>query len=256
MSSFIGLVQILVVVTIQHLLLLSVSSFNVTNEYLHHKCINSQGKYNKGSAYEDNLNRVIRLTSSDILRSGFSYTSYGKAPNAAYVLLQCRADSYLSKCRSCFDVAFSGLSKRCPGNKEAIIWYDQCLVKISTVRDYGNIDTKNTFYLSNPNKVSGNLGLFNKEASTLLKELTSKATSKDNVDGVVMRLEAAGSKPFGTKKLYGMVQCTQDLEFDGCNECLEGILKKFPNCCNGKQGGRGISTSCNFRYELYPFLRT
>lgn len=98
-------------------------------------------------------------------------------------------------------------------------------------------------------------GLFNKETSALLEKLAYKASDRNNLDGKQLVLYAAGEKRIGTKKVYAMVQCTKDLIFTKCFECLEGILRKFPQCCDGKRGGRVFSTSCNFRYELYPFLR-
>ncbi|CAA7012938.1 unnamed protein product [Microthlaspi erraticum] len=256
MPSFYGSVPILAVAAIQFLLLRSVSSLNLTNEYLHHKCINSQGKYNKGSVYEANLNRVLGLTSSANLVDGFSDATYGEAPNAAYLRLQCRADSYLSKCQACLSTAISELRRRCPGNKGAIIWYDQCLLRISMIHGYGKVDNENDFFLSNPKKVSGNIESFNKETSALLVNLTAKATSTSNVGSDSLVLYAAGEKMIGTKKVFAMVQCTKDFVFKSCLTCLQGILKKFPMCCNGKLGGRVLGVSCNFRYELYPFLRS
>ncbi|KAF3575752.1 hypothetical protein DY000_02029718 [Brassica cretica] len=66
----------------QFLIIHSVSSLNLTNEYLNHKCVINQGKYNSGSKYEDNLNYAFHL---------------------------CRGDSYGSKCRTCIDIAVAGV---------------------------------------------------------------------------------------------------------------------------------------------------
>lgn len=91
----------------------------------------------------------------------------------------------------------------------------------------------------------------------LLEELTLKENSKDNMDGGKMALYASGEKKVGTKKVYAMVQWMRDLVRPKmCKECLESIIKEFPKCCDGKQGGRILGTSCDFRYELYPFLKT
>ncbi|CAN8268675.1 unnamed protein product [Cochlearia groenlandica] len=259
MSSFIRLVSTLaVVVATQFFFLRSVSALNLTNEYLHHKCFPGQGRYMKGSPYDKTLDSVLRDISSANHRGGFDNISNGSDPNAVYVRLQCRGDSYWSKCNPCLATAISGLRRKCSGIKGGIIWYDQCLLGVSTKDNYGKVDYENKFYLSNPNKVSENPVLFNKEMSTFLEMLTSKATSKYNVvrGGGVMVLYAAGEKTIGTKKVYAMVQCTKDLVLSSCDQCLKSIVKEFPKCCDGKQGGRVLSPSCNFRYELYPFLRT
>ncbi|KAL9829638.1 putative cysteine-rich repeat secretory protein 28 [Arabidopsis thaliana] len=256
MFSTFGSVPILTVVAIQLFLIRNVLSLNLTNAYLHHKCNNTQGIYKRGSAFEKNLNIALRtVIFNGDFRTGFRYGDVGEDPNTVFVMYQCRGDSYWSNCRTCVTTALSGLRKRCPGNKGAIIWYDQCLFEISTVDSYHKIDYENDFYLSNPKNVS-NRELFNRETSALLEKLTTKATDKKNIDGAnQLVLYAAGEKRIGTKKVYAMVQCTKDLVFTTCSSCLEWIFRMYSDCCDGKQGGRVLGTSCNFRYELYPFLR-
>ncbi|KAG7626143.1 Gnk2-homologous domain [Arabidopsis thaliana x Arabidopsis arenosa] len=103
--------------------------------------------------------------------------------------------------------------------------------------------------------VSGDAKSFNEKTRTLLYKLKEKASSKENIPNKKNYLYATGEESLGKMKLYAMVQCTQDLSIKNCSVCLNWILGKLPKCCNGKQGGRFLSTSCNFRYELYPFVK-
>ncbi|BAB01380.1 unnamed protein product [Arabidopsis thaliana] len=201
MISKFGSVHILAVVAIQLLIIPSVSSLNLTNAYLHHKCNNTEGKYSHGSAFEKYINLALRAIDSDNYLNGFAYIERGEDPNKVFVMYQCRGDSYGSKCKSCISAAISG------------------------------------------------------ETSALLEELTNKATDKNNMIGNKFVLYAAGDKRIGTKNVYAMVQCTKDLVTTTSAACFEWIFKMFSKCCEGKQGGRVLGTSCNFRYELYPFLR-
>ncbi|KAG7578217.1 Gnk2-homologous domain [Arabidopsis thaliana x Arabidopsis arenosa] len=122
MSSTFGSVPILTVVAIQLFLIRNVLSLNVTNEYLHHKCNKTQGIYKRGSAFEKNLNIALRtVIFNGDFRTGFRYGDVGEDPNTVFVMYQCRGDSYWSNCRTCVTTALSGLRKRCPGNKGAII---------------------------------------------------------------------------------------------------------------------------------------
>ncbi|KAK3222930.1 hypothetical protein Dsin_009955 [Dipteronia sinensis] len=69
---------------------------------------------------------------------------------------------------------------------------------------------------------------------------------------------AAGEfKLEGSEKetVYGMAQCTRDLSDGDCKTCLDGLIGDFPSCCDGKQGGRVVTGSCNIRYEIYPFVK-
>ncbi|KAJ6419174.1 hypothetical protein OIU84_029313 [Salix udensis] len=69
------------------------------------------------------------------------------------------------------------------------------------------------------------------------------------------KLYATGEMELGeSTKLYGLVQCSRDLSSAVCKKCIDGIIGELPSCCDGKEGGRVVSGSCNFRYEIYPFV--
>ncbi|XP_010468360.1 PREDICTED: putative cysteine-rich repeat secretory protein 23 [Camelina sativa] len=244
-------VTILAMVAMQLSCVESVLSLNQTNEYLHHICLNRQGTYKSGGKYERDLNNLIPMISISVLGNVVVFSG----DNAAYVKLQCRGDSSTSKCRTCLDTAFSEIRRRCPNNRGRIIWYDNCVLTILTFYTYAEIDYQNHFYISNAKDVSGDTKSFNEKTRALLHRLMEKASSKENVPSKKNYLYATGEESLGKMRLYGMVQCTQDLSIKNCSVCLNWILAKLPKCCNGKQGGRFLSTSCNFRYELYPFVK-
>ncbi|KAM7486515.1 hypothetical protein LguiA_002524 [Lonicera macranthoides] len=58
-----------------------------------------------------------------------------------------------------------------------------------------------------------------------------------------------------SQRIYGLVQCTQDLSEDDCNRCLTFAINNLPQCCTGQQGARVLLPSCNVRYESYLFYR-
>lgn len=145
--------------------------------------------------------------------------------------------------------------RRCPNNRGRIIWYDNCFLYISEIYTYEKIDFKHYLYLHNAKDVSGNKKLFNKNTKALLDKLKEKAIRKEQEPYTRDYMYAAGEESLGTTKLYGMMQCTQDLSVKNCSVCLDSIIAKLPRCCNGKQGGRVLNPSCTFRYELYPFVK-
>jgi len=100
----------LALVATQLLFIRNVSSLNLTNEYLHHKCLVSEGKYKPGSKYEYILNDHIRFLAAGNFRSGSMHMTSGLKPNAVTILYQCRGDSYNSKCRSCYAAGISGVT--------------------------------------------------------------------------------------------------------------------------------------------------
>lgn len=108
-SKSLVLVHILVVMATQLLLMRTVSSLNMTNAYLHHKCLVSQGKYKPGSLDEKNFNAIIKSLSNDTdaFRGDYSMMAFGDEPDMVPVTFLCRGDSYGPKCRSCFATAQS-----------------------------------------------------------------------------------------------------------------------------------------------------
>ncbi|VVB16701.1 unnamed protein product [Arabis nemorensis] len=105
--------------------------------------------------------------------------------------------------------------------------------------------------MQNPNNVRGDTNSFNHKTIDFLHKLTQKAIMPK--DRPVVEFYAAGEDRLGANKLYGMVLCTQSMI--GCDICLESAIKELSKCCGGKQGARVfVGTSCNLRYELYPFL--
>ncbi|XP_010532487.1 PREDICTED: cysteine-rich repeat secretory protein 38-like [Tarenaya hassleriana] len=233
------------------LLVRSVSS-SQDNAFLFHVCSDIEGTFTTKSPYETNLNMLLGSLSYKAPPTGFGLGSAGQSPDKVNGLALCRGDVSPADCRSCITAATPELRKRCPNNKGGAIWYDFCLVKHSTINFFGKIDYDNKFYLYNVNNVTDPTS-FNAQTKNLLSRLSKEAAA-------VKKLYAAGEDNLyggagsGKKKLYGLVQCTRDLTSEACTACLDGIIGELPNCCDGKEGGRVVGTSCNFRYEIYPFV--
>ncbi|EOA32725.1 hypothetical protein CARUB_v10016029mg [Capsella rubella] len=237
------------------LLIRSVSSLNITNEYLNHKCRVDQGKYQPGCKYEKDLNSLIRFNADDTSTRGFIHSASSEGRNSTTIIFQCRGDTHKSNCRTCYDTAVAGFRKRCPRNKGGIIWYDQCFLDISMINEHvpRKMNYQNTFSMHNTNNVKGDTKSFNKKTRDLLQRLIGEA-DKEGPDGVELLYYAVGEERIGTRKVYAMVECVKDVA--DCRLCLEWSIKRLPKCCDGKQGARVLGTNCNLRYELYPFLRT
>ncbi|CAF2099387.1 hypothetical protein BRARA_E02030 [Brassica rapa] len=232
---------------IQLLLISSELPLNTTNEYLNHKCLVSEGKYKPGSEYERHLNNIIKMFYSGSYR-GF----YLSGMNNDNAILQCRADSYGTKCHDCFATALAKLRRKCPWYKGMIIWYDQCLLAITTTDAIGKIDYDNNFCMSNAKKLGGDKSAFTRTWKTLMDNLTTLATTTRGKDEYTMF--SAGETLYKGDKMYGMVQCTYDLSLRACKECLVFNSVRFQDCLSDTRGARFVGGTCTFRFEFYPFL--
>ncbi|KAM5580729.1 cysteine-rich repeat secretory protein 38-like [Rosa sericea] len=214
---------------------------------LYHFCFSKQN-YTANSPYEANLNQLLDLLYTKVPPTGFGSGSTGQDPNQVNGLALCRGDVSSNNCKTCVVDASKKLGERCPDRKGAIIWYDNCMLKYSDVDFIGQIDNANRFYMWNVQEVD-NPTPFNEKVKELLSGLSTTASSSNP------KLYATGEVELDkSTKLYGLVQCTRDLSEPDCKKCLDGAISELPNCCDAKQGGRVVGGSCNFRYEIYPFV--
>ncbi|OEL30083.1 Cysteine-rich receptor-like protein kinase 25 [Dichanthelium oligosanthes] len=206
----------------------------------------SNTNYTRGSAFQANLDALLSsLPASAAASSGFAENVTGAGPDRAYGLAECRGDLNASHCRACLDGSVRDMAARCPGQKSAMLIYDECLLRHSNASF--DADTSMWLCLWNPQNTT-RPEEFRSRLGALMGNLTARAAYASP------RMFAAGVTgltPF--VKIYGMAQCTPDLAADDCNRCLASAVAYIPNCCDGKQGGRVIYRTCFIRFEVYPF---
>uniref|UniRef100_A0A2P2MVB3 Uncharacterized protein MANES_16G014000 n=2 Tax=Rhizophora mucronata TaxID=61149 RepID=A0A2P2MVB3_RHIMU len=224
-------------------------------DYLYHNCPNTT-TFRNNSIYKTNLDRLLSSLSSNSTNStqfylnGFRNSSAGLDPDVVYGLFLCRGDGSTEVCRNCVRQAFQDIVQRCPVEKVAIIWYDDCLLRYSTESLFSTMDDSPSIYMWNTGNVTEDPTRFNTLTPTTLRQAATEAAAAP-----------AGAKKFAVKQenftasqnLYSLVQCTPDLSRIDCNSCLQRAIAQYPTCCNGRPGGRVLFPSCNFRYEIYPF---
>ncbi|KAF3967214.1 hypothetical protein CMV_008768 [Castanea mollissima] len=218
-------------------------------EFRYSYCLD-KGNYTSNSTYDTNLNQVLSsLSSNTEIDYGFYNFSYGKIPDKVYSLGLCRGDVNPDICRSCLNNATNLLPLICPNQKEAIGGYDECMLRYSFRSIFNIEETSPTIYLWNPNNVSANYDQFSQDLRILLDSKRVQAAA----GGSLRKFAAGNATAPNNQTLYSVVQCTPDLSVQDCSDCLAGAMGEIPNCCDGKQGGRVIKPSCNFRFEVSLF---
>ncbi|KAL7213438.1 hypothetical protein ACSBR2_016044 [Camellia fascicularis] len=214
-----------------------------TPTYLQSKCINS-GYYTLGSQFHSNLQQLLgRTVYNNGSDNNFSNGTEGNDPDKVYGLFLCRGDVQPSICKNCVNVAGVNILGQCQLYKEAIIWYDECLIHYSNRSFFSTMKTSPSF------------DLFNSESATQphkLNEILEKTFSNLSIvatSNPLNHMYATSS----TNKLYSMVQCTADLSPSDCRSCLNITVSELLDNLHGRMGGRVFSPSCNVRFEFYRF---
>ncbi|KAM4106089.1 hypothetical protein ACB094_04G041100 [Castanea mollissima] len=217
--------------------------------FLYYFCLD-KGNYTSNDTYKTNLNQVLSsLSSNTEIDYGFYNFSYGKSPDQVNSLGLCRGDVKPDICRSCLNNATNLLTLLCPNQKEAIGWYDYCMLRYSFRDIFGIMEDSPAFFMWNVNNVSANYDQFSQDLRTLLDSQRGQAAK----GGSLRKFAAGNATAPNFQTLYSLVQCTPDLSAQDCSDCLAGAMGDIPNCCDRKQGGRVIRPSCNLRFEISPF---
>ncbi|BAT93993.1 hypothetical protein LR48_Vigan02g232200 [Vigna angularis] len=218
-------------------------------QYLFLNCDNNNGNYTANGTYSTNLNTLLSTLSSNTeINYGFYNFSHGQNSDRVNAIGLCRGDVEQNPCRSCLKDAGGNITELCPNQKQAAIYYDNCMLRYSNDSIFGVLDISPHFYMWNSNNATG-AAEFNQVLQNLLRELRDKAASGDS------RRKYATNNDTTTnfQAIYGLVQCTPDLTQTQCNDCLDEAISRIPTCCNDKRGGRVVGPSCNIRYEDYRF---
>ncbi|XP_026432812.1 cysteine-rich receptor-like protein kinase 10 [Papaver somniferum] len=218
-------------------------------DYVYHFCLGEN--YTTNSRFQTNLNLLLpslSLAETSIINNAYYNNTVGESADTIYESLQRRPDVTFGDCQSCVEMANQEIKGRCPNSKQAIIWYEVCMLRYSNQYYFNIMQESPAVYLFNTNNVS-NPDKFNPILDDLMNDLVKEATSSSSTNFATL---GKHFDDFG--KVYGLVQCTADMPSNTCNRCLLGAISEIPNCCDGKRGGRVIRPSCNFRYEVYPFM--
>ncbi|KAF5454667.1 hypothetical protein F2P56_024314 [Juglans regia] len=227
------------------LYLLSSSAAQVERIYV--DCNSTASNYTSGSVFEENLNRTIAsLVSSSSLSSGFNITSVGQNLDVVYGLVYCIAEQSDRDCQACANIAAMEIRSRCPNQKEAYMFYNNCSIRYSDWRFFSTADSAVIATIYNVNIATDGV-LFNRQLRNLLKNISSQAASSPSKYylGITSHTENVN--------IYAMMQCTKDLTENSCLTCLQGLISYLPTDLSNV-GARFFSMSCNLRYETYSFF--
>lgn len=216
-------------------------SINCQPTYNTHICLGPEND-TAPAEYISSLNSLFDSLSSKASSESF----YNGSSNGIYSLYLCRGDVSTSTCRICVNNATQQLRQRCPSDKRAIIWYDECMLRYSNMNFFGREQTLPRLLMWNSqNNTSpeqqnyGALGLI----FSLVDSVPRTDLMFDTKDGIVDNVQRG----------YALLQCTRDINSSSCRSCLATLTNESQNCCQIKRGWRILSPSCSLRYEEYGF---
>ncbi|XP_020582990.1 uncharacterized protein LOC110026410 [Phalaenopsis equestris] len=209
---------------------------------------------------EMNINRVLSNIVQKIRHSPNYYAFHiaRSDSNAIYGHAQCRGDIKQKNCSACVSKATRRIKKDCPFFSRAEIWYDLCFLRYDSTNFlkgvvgspiHGWIAEDAVFYWKYESEYVGTV-------KKVLTMATMKAITASNRFGAM-----AGLDLLNHLTVFGMVQCTGDLQPLECNYCINLLTKAImsDNILRSCGGGTGpycqlLAASCMLRYQISNFL--
>lgn len=207
-------------------------------------------KYTLNSPYEKYLNSLLDLLSRKTPKEGYYNSTVGSGGDQVYGQALCRGDVTRKTCQDCVANASREVIKQCPGDREALLWYETCQVQYSFSPDFSDTYT-GKFPNSNDleNKVVDHLEQYKMQLMQLMNDLIKKTYGSKS-------MFATEKTKFESTTIYGLEQCLRDIPKSSCETCLNKALEELYDCCGHLQGGTVFSRSCNVRFSVNKFYRT
>lgn len=223
------------------------------------------------TSYSNNLNKLLssfpkiagQITTQGYYTTNTTYWLGANSGNTIYGLFICRGDTTPSDCQGCVSTAVDNLPpKDCQvDSTTTVIWYDKCMVRYANQSFLGDVDETIALGWKNDEDISSitsDVEGFTKLAGDTINNVASQLSStevggSELVDRTYYLTKDVELNSF--VRLYGMAQCTPDLNPTDCGRCLSIVINKMSTYCNGSKGCRMLNPSCNTRYEIYHFYQ-
>ncbi|KAL7244054.1 hypothetical protein ACSBR1_016308 [Camellia fascicularis] len=231
------------------LCLLGLTTTKASPNYLYTQCPNTT-TYTPNSTYQSNLNTLFSVlaSKSTTINGFYNFTAGLSPPDIAYGLFLCRGDVSTQICQDCVATATKEVAQNCPNSKAVTIWYDECMLRYSNNSIFSISDHSFGLILVNTENINDP-----KSFTNLLGKVMDDVATRASNDVSGKKFATREADFSALQKLYGLAQCTPDLTTFDCNSCLRDAISSFPDCCDGRRGGRVLFPSCNVWYETYPF---
>ncbi|KAA3478608.1 cysteine-rich receptor-like protein kinase 25 [Gossypium australe] len=189
-------------------LMLSLSS-EAAVVFLYNNCNPNTTTYTRNSPYRRNLNILLSSFQSNSTRqSGFYNLTVGQAPpDIVYGLFLCRGDVTKEICRECVRTASGQILQRCPNQKTALVYYDECTIRYSNSSFFSEWEQEPVLELLNTGNVS-QPERFMQLLGNTMNEIATRAAKGDQL-GKKYATQEVNFTAFQT--LYTLAQCTPDL---------------------------------------------
>ncbi|CAH2048170.1 unnamed protein product [Thlaspi arvense] len=223
-------------------------------QHMHTFCDKLSENFTQTSPYKSNRETLLSSLRDRSSLGTYSNATIGLSPDIVHGMFLCRGDITKTSCSDCVKTATLEITKNnCTYQKNAIIFYEECMVRYSNVSFFRLIE-------DGPNIVKYSLAsfpnsFFSSFQGTLSKKveqliiLTSSKSSLSSSTPYYVRDISRVNEFEGSYTLDTMVQCSPDLDPENCGVCLRLAVQGSSQCCNNARWAHIFLPKCLLKYD-------
>lgn len=211
----------------------------------------TSGNYTDGSQFKKNLDALLAaLPAAASGNDGFYIGTAGDpgSPDQVFSLIMCYADHNPAECLECLNGAPAAIMSVCPGSRVVRAAYDACILRYSPAPSFASTaDLDVPFYVSYTAPIPVDPAAMARAWLPLMADLTGRASGSPS-------RAASRSTPYDAAwQVFGLAQCTRDLNASECSRCLSSLVGQLPELFRNETGGAVKAYSCYVHYQIGPF---
>ncbi|KAL0772071.1 hypothetical protein Bca101_037222 [Brassica carinata] len=203
--------------------------------------------FTQTSSYEANRDILLSSLRTRSLLGTYSNVTVGRSPNTVHGMFLCRGDTTVATCSDCVQTATTEIATNCSLNKGAYIYYEECMVRYSSVSFFSVLEVRPNIVLYSLRSAPDS-NTFNETLADKFNELILNVSSSSLVPYFVDDQERV-TQSEGSYELESMVQCSPGLDRFNCTVCLRFALLRVSTCCGLPSSALIFTPKCLLRYQ-------
>ncbi|XP_010430463.1 PREDICTED: cysteine-rich repeat secretory protein 4-like [Camelina sativa] len=232
-------------------LLFSTSQIISQPEHMRTFCSQISDNFTRTSSYRTNRETLLSSLRDRSSLGTYSNVTTGLSPNTVRGMFLCRGDITRESCSDCVQTATLEISRNCTYQKEAFIFYEECMVRYSDTSFFTLVEDR-PYIIRYSLSSAPNTDRFGQTLSDKMDELIIRASSSSS---------SSSSTPYfvedqervtqfeGSYDLDSIVQCSPDLDSGNCTVCLKLAIQEIMDCCSRSRWAQIFTPKCLLRYE-------
>ncbi|KAL1192013.1 Cysteine-rich repeat secretory protein 4 [Cardamine amara subsp. amara] len=213
-------------------------------------CNQFSDNFTRTSSYRTNRETLLSSLRDRSSLGTYSNATTGLSPNTVRGMFLCRGDITRTSCSDCVQTATLEIAKNCTFQKEAFIFYEECMVRYSDFSFFTLVEDR-PYTIRYSLTSAPNSARFGQTLSDKMDELIIRATSSSSSSSTPYFVEDQErvTQFEGSYDLDSIVQCSPDLDPSNCTVCLKLAVQEVLDCCSRSRRAQIFTPKCLLRYE-------